>query len=337
MSRLIHILIIVLAAVFFCTNISEAKVIKLATIAPEGSSWMTLMRAGAKEIKQRTQGRVKIKFYTGGVMGNEKSVLRKIRIGQLHGGAFTSSGLSAVYPDIYLYGLPMEIQSYEEADYVRGKMDDLLMEGLRKAGFESFGLAEGGFAMVMSGSPVKTLDDLKGKKVWVPEGDKISYTVMRSLGLAPVTLSITDVLPGLEAGLIDIVAVSPVGAITFQWHTKLTYFTDTRLLYIYATLVIDRRVFSKLNPSDQTVVTEVFGKTYEELNRINRADSDKATKVLEGQGLKRVTQSPEQRQEWYRKSRPAIEGLVKDGVVSERLYNMMIDIIRKYRNESAGQ
>ncbi len=95
--------------------------LKIASVAPEGSSWMQEMRKGAAEIKERSQGRVVIKFYGGGVMGNEKSVLRKIRVGQLHGGAFTGGGLAEVYPDIQLYSLLLNFRNLDEIDHLRGR------------------------------------------------------------------------------------------------------------------------------------------------------------------------------------------------------------------------
>jgi len=103
-----------------------AQTIKLATIVPEGSGWMKSMRAGAAEIKERTEGRVKFKFYGGGVQGNDKQVLRKMRIGQLHGGAFSSNGLIDVQKDSQLYALPMLFNNLEEVQFVRARMDDKL-------------------------------------------------------------------------------------------------------------------------------------------------------------------------------------------------------------------
>jgi TRAP-type C4-dicarboxylate transport system substrate-binding protein len=139
---------------------------KLATIAPEGSGWMRELRAAADEVADRTEGRVKIKYYPGGVMGNDKKVLRKIRIGQLQGGAFTSSGLSERYADIVIYGLPLVFNDANEIAYVREQMDPLLMAGLSEAGLEALGMAGGGFANLMGAEQVSTLDELRGRKVW---------------------------------------------------------------------------------------------------------------------------------------------------------------------------
>jgi TRAP-type C4-dicarboxylate transport system substrate-binding protein len=315
---------------------SEAKVLKLATIAPEGSGWMKIMRNGAAEIKERTQGRVVIKFYTGGVMGNDRSVLRKIRVRQLNGGAFTGGSLAEVYPDLRLYSLPMVFQSFDELDYVRSRMDEILLNGLNEAGFVSFGFAEGGFAQVMSNVPIRTLEDLKGKKIWIPEGDPVGYAVMKSLGLAPVTLPVTDVMTGLEAGLIEVVATSAIGAITFQWHTKLKYITETRLSYIFATLVVDRKVFSKLKPMDQKVVREVMGRTYTYLNRQNRKDCLAAEKALIAQGLVAVRQNDDQLNEWRLRAWPSIERLLKENAVSKDLYQRMQSYIEAFRKQKGS-
>jgi TRAP-type C4-dicarboxylate transport system substrate-binding protein len=189
-------------------SVASAATLKIATVTPEGSQWMKDMRDSAKEIKERTDGRVQIKYYGGGVMGNDTKVLGKIRIGALQGGAFTPAALADSYPNLNIYGMPLVFDSEEEAAYVRERLDGKLQEGLEAAGFVNFGFASGGFAIVMSNTPVKSLEDLKGKRVWVPEGDSISYASMEALSLAPVTLPLTDVLTGLQTGLIDIVAMS---------------------------------------------------------------------------------------------------------------------------------
>ena len=180
--RLIAALTAVLAA-----QLASAETLKLATIAPENSQWMQDMRAGAKLIRERTDGRVIIKLFGGGVMGNDKKVLRKIRIGQLHGGAFTAGSMMDRYPDLSIYGLPLLFNSQGEVDYVRERLDARLKAGLEEAGFVSFGFAGGGFAMVLGNAPVTELADLQGQKVWVPEGDTISYAGMEALDLSPVT------------------------------------------------------------------------------------------------------------------------------------------------------
>ena len=141
--------------------------LKLATVAPEGSSWMRELHAAGKEVADKTGGRVVLKFYGGGVQGADKKVLRKIRIGQLQGGVFTANGLAERYPDLNLYGVPLLFDSQAEVDHVRAKLDARLLAGLDAAGFVSYGFAGGGFAYLMANRPVVRLEDLRGQKVWL--------------------------------------------------------------------------------------------------------------------------------------------------------------------------
>ena len=197
-----------------------AQTLKIAAGGPDGTGWMRELRNSAKEITDRTEGRVRSKFYPGGVMGNDKGVLRKIRIGQLHGGAMTASGLTAIYRDAVIYNLPFIFWSYAEVDYVRKHMDRLIIDALRERGFISFGLVEAGFSYFMSRRPIRTLDELRKRKVWVPDDEEVGRTVFKALGVFPVPLRLTDVLTALQTGLVDTVPNSPVGHITFQWHRR---------------------------------------------------------------------------------------------------------------------
>ena len=318
-----------------------AATLKLASIAPEGSVWMTEMRKGAAEIKKRTDGRVVLKFYGGGVMGNEKSVLRKIRIGQLQGGAFTATGLSEVYSDLRLYGLPMIFRSHEEVDYVRSRFDKKLLDGLEKVGFVSFGFGEGGFALLMSHNPVSSLADLKGTKIWVPRDDLISEVGMKHLGLSPISLPITDVLTGLQTGLLDSVATPPVGAIAFQWHVKVKYLTNVPLAYTYATLIVGQRAFNGLSAADQLVVREVMGNIYDLFNRQSRQDNREAYNALVKHGIQVVTPSPEEEVLWHKKAEEVCLKMKKDGAFNAALYDEMQGDLAEFRNQNntkvAGQ
>ena len=226
-------------------SVASAATLKIATLTPEGSQWMKDMRESAKEIKERTDGRVQIKYYGGGVMGNDTKVLGKIRIGALQGGAFTPTALADIYPDLNIYGMPLVFDSVEEAIYVRERLDSKLQEGLEAAGYINFGFASGGFAIVMSNTPVRGLDDLKGKRLSGPEGDRNSYASQEALPLAPVTPPPTEVLTGPQTGPNDNVASSPHGAPEMQWHTKIKYITEIPLVYTVGFMAIDERAFGK--------------------------------------------------------------------------------------------
>lgn len=322
---------LVIVSMSVVTGVAGATQLKIATVVPEGSGWMQSMRLAAGEIKSKTNGRVEIKFYAGGVMGNDKKVLRKIRIGQLQGGVFTANGLSERYRDILIYGLPLVFRTQEEADYVRERMDPLLAQGLDDSGFVSFGFAGGGFAKLMGNEPIGHLDDLRGRKVWVPEGDTISYEAMVALNLAPVILPITDVLMGLQTGLLEYIATPPVGAVVLQWFTKVKYVSNLPLVYTLATMVIDKRVFSSISDADQATVREILTAVYDDFESQNKEDNLEAEEALAANGLKFIDLQPEIIASWREAARQANEKMAEKGLFSKDLLNALLSYVEEYR------
>ncbi|MBT3011993.1 MAG: TRAP transporter substrate-binding protein DctP [Candidatus Thiodiazotropha sp. (ex Lucina aurantia)] len=328
MFRLINTLLLLL----LLNPMSQAgTTLKIATLAPDGTNWMKEMRAAAKQIKRQTDGRVKIRFYPGGVMGNDSSVLRKIRIGQLHGGAITGGGLSSIYKDAQVYTLPFQFRNLQEVDAVRQVMDPQIIEGIKKQGYISFGLSEGGFAYLLSNSPVTSTENMKDLKIWIPEGDQVNASMFQELGISPVPLPLTDVLTGLQTGLIDTVASAPVGAIALQWHTRVSYLTQVPLAYLYATLVLKENAFNKLRQSDQSIVKQTLESAFDRIDRQNRTDNEQAMIALKRQGVEFISPSTVQQQAWEAHAGKTLRKLSKESIFSEQMLNRMQSLIQQYR------
>ena len=311
-----------------------AQTLKIATIAPESSSWMQDMRAAAVAIEQHTEGRVKFKFYGGGVQGNDKQVQRKMRTGQLHGGAFTSGGLNQFQSEADLFSLPLLFRSVEEARYVRAELEGEIRQRLEDAGYVNFGLAAAGFAYMMSNKPLQSLSDLDGQKIWIPEGDPAGFAALRALGVAPVVMPVTDVMTGLQTSLLDSVTVPPVGAIVFQWHTRLKFITDVPVAYVYAALLIDGKAFGRLRPEDQAVVREVMEGVYRKFDQNGVRDNDEALQALLDSGLQMVEPRADEVAHWRTIVNQSHEKLGAEGVYDLALLQRVQRLLEKYR---AGQ
>jgi TRAP-type C4-dicarboxylate transport system substrate-binding protein len=297
---------------------------------------MNDMRAGAKVIEDHTEGRVQVKFYGGGVQGNDKQVQRKMRTGQLHGGAFTSGGLNLFQTDADLLSLPLLFETIEEARSVRGHIEDELRRRLEKAGYVNFGLAAAGFAYMMSNKPLRTRDDLAGQKIWIPEGEDAGFAALRSLGVAPVVMPVTDVMTGLQTDLLDSVAVPPVGAIVLQWHTRLDYITDVPIAYVYAGLLIERRAWDRLQPADQKVVREVMEGIYRKFDKYGVADNEEAMQALLDSGLERVQPDPAEVAQWREIADRAQRDLAARGDVDPALLDQVRTLLREFRQNAVG-
>ena len=310
---------------------SHAATFKVATLSPDGSFWMKTMREAGKAVAAATDNRVKFKWYPGGVMGDDKAVLRKMRVGQLQGAALPMGELLSFYPDSQAYGIPFLFNSYEEVDYVRSQLDASLIAGFAEGGMEVLGIAEGGFGYFLTNAPVRVPTDLQQQKVWVPQNDVVSARLAQSIGVTPIPLTLADVLPSLQTGLIDTVAVSPIGAIALQWHTRVDYLTDIPLMYFCGVMSLSGKSFSKLSAEDQGIVREVFGKAFELIEARNRSDNVKAFDALMNQGVKSVALTDTEINAWLAMQQPAEQMMQSEGQLSTAALARIKALVREFR------
>ncbi len=308
-----------------------AVTFKIATLSPDGSFWMQKLREGADEISQKTEGRVKFKFYPGGVMGKDRDVLRKMRLHQLHGAAVTGNTLRDIYPDIQLYNLILKFQGLKEVDYIRKEMDAELMAGLEQNGLVPLGFAEIGMAYIMSVEPVQDLDQMRSRKAWVPENNELALVALKAFSISPIPLPLRDVLMGLQTNMIDIVAGSPVAALALQWHTKVKYVTDIPLSYIFGVLAIDQKEFNKISKQDQAIVRLAMGRIIKEIDQKNRQDNLLAKEAMIKQGIKFLKPTEQAAEELRTTIVIANEKLERDGDLSADKVKKMNNLLADFR------
>jgi len=330
MKSLFRLCLIALLTALYSGN-SLAKTFKIATLAPAGTTWMNEMKKGAKLIDEKTEGRVKLKFYPGGVMGNDQSVHRKIKVGQLHGGAFTSGGLAHIYSGIQALSLPMVFNSLDEVDYVRSKMDTSLKQNMEQGGFVLLGIADGGFARIMSKQPLTDLEAIRSSKVWIPEGDTMVQETYNTLGISAISLPISDVFTGLQTGLIETVTVTSTAAISFQWHSSTAYITDTPVIYLTGLLAIQKKSFEKIKAEDQVIVKLEIDHVFKQLDRLNRSDNDNATLALKNYGIKFVKPSAAELNRWKLLSAKSISNMTDQGIVTKQAVDEVMQHLSDYR------
>ncbi|MFT4577979.1 MAG: TRAP-type C4-dicarboxylate transport system substrate-binding protein [Nitrospinales bacterium] len=264
--------------------------IKFATLAPEGSSWMKSLRRFSGKIKKATEGNVSFKFYPGGVSGDEKDVIRKMRIGQLHGAGFTGVGLGAILPEVRVLDLPFLFQSDQEIEHVYQAMNDYFVERFEKKGYILLGWVPVGWIHFLSQKPIQTVADLRESKPWLWEGDPLVEEAYEGMDVQPIPLSITDVLLSLQTGMVDTVYSSTQGALVLQWFSKVKHITRLRMGYATGGVLISKKKFKKLPPAYQEVLKKIGSECLTELSTVIQKDNLKAEKVLENNGIKWVPQ-----------------------------------------------
>ena len=329
--RLLLISLLTLSC-FSLSALSHAKTFKIATLSPNGSFWITTLKAAAKDISAKTDKRVNFRFYPGGVMGNDSAVLKKIRIGQLQGAVFSGGAHAAEAPNTQIYNIPLLFNSYEEVDYVRKHMDAEIEKEFEKAGFINFGLIEGGFAYIMSKKPIAAADELRKNKVWAPSDDPAAQSASETFKFTPTTLSIGDVLTGLQTDMINTITASPIAAIALQWHTQVNYITDLPIAYFLILMAIDQKAFNKISPEDQEVVRTVMRETFKIVDAQNRKDNQDAFVALKKQGIKMVTPNADEVIVWKAKTKEAAKIFAKRGKIDQKFQDRINLLLTDFRN-----
>ncbi len=312
---------------------AKTLVIKLATLAPEGSSWIATFNSIDTEVREKTGNQVRFKFYPGGVLGDEKDMLRKMHIGQIHGAALTSAGLSAIFSEMDVFQIPFLFESHNEIDYVVKEMDAFFREGFDKNNYTLLGWSEGGFVRLMSTTPVATLDDLRKVKVWTWEDSPMTKIIFDEADISAIPLSVPDVLVGLQTGLVDLVYAPPIGAISLQWFTKIKYMTDVNLLYLIGAVVIKKKVFNKISPAHQKILMDVFQRQMTQLKTTIRKENQEAIQVMIKHGVKIITPSAEQVAEYEKVSAQAMQR-IEGKTFSKKVRDEVTEKINTYRKKN---
>jgi TRAP-type C4-dicarboxylate transport system substrate-binding protein len=314
---------------------SSAKtlVIKLATLAPEGSSWIEAFNSIDKEVREKTGKQVRFKFYSGGVLGDEKDMLRKMHIGQIHGAALTSAGLSAIFNETDVFQIPFLFQSHDEVDHVLTEMDAFFRKGFDKNDYVLLGWSEGGFVHLMSTTPVATLDDLRKVKVWTWADSPMTKVIFDEANVSAIPLSVPDVLVGLQTGLVDVVYAPPSGAISLQWFTKTKYLTDVNLIYLIGGIVMKKKLFNKMSPAHQNILMDVCRRQMARLKTIIRKENQEAVQVMVKHGVKIITPSPAEVTEYKIVAEKAMRRL-EDKRFSKKVKDEVTAKLEAYRKKN---
>jgi TRAP-type C4-dicarboxylate transport system substrate-binding protein len=290
---------------------SQEYTIKFATIAPEGSTWMNVMKAYDARIRKESGGRLGFKIYPGGVQGEDKDVIKKIRIGQLHSAGFTGVGLGEIAPEVRVLDSPFLFRTYDEVDHIYERMGKEFEEAFREKNFVLLGWAEVGFVYVFTNTPVRTLADMKGVKMWMWEGDPVAEATFKAFGISPIPLSVVDVLTSLQTGLINGAYVSPYAAVALQWNTRVKYMMGVPLADACGAVVVSGKTFEKLPADLQEILLRNGRKFMRDLTVKSRQENAAAIETLKKTGVTVVdVKSETTLQEYARLGREAREALV---------------------------
>ncbi len=322
-----------LIVLFFTQPVMGAEktfLIKMGTLAPEGSSWMKTLNTLNAEVMKKTENKVQFRIYPGGVLGDEMDMLRKLKIDQIQSVALTSAGLSTFFKELDVLQVPFLFQTYEEVDTTLKRMDPFFRKGLEDNGYVLLGWSEAGFVNLMSTVPIASVADLKKAKVWIWEDSPMSKAIFDEAGVKAIPLTIPDVLVGLQTGLVEVVYAPPAGAISLQWFTKIKYLTDVPLIYLAGGVIVKKDLFRQIPQTSQDFILQSFQQHLDQLKVITRNENRDAIKVMVKNGVKIITSSKSQIDEYKRLSNNAM-GHISGQTFSKKVLDEVTSFLESYR------
>lgn len=293
------------------TVLAQQYTIKFASIAPEGSTWLNVMREFDTAIRKESGGRLGFKIYAGAVQGEDKDVIRKIRLGQLHSAGLTGFGLGEIASKLRILDSPSLFENHEEVDRVYAALDKELTQALQDNGFMLLGWAEVGFVYVFTNSPVRTTADMKGVKMWMWEGDQVAEATFKAFDVNPSPLAITEVLTSLQTGLINGVYASPLGLIALQWQTRVKYMMGVPLANASGAVVVSKKFYDGLPADLQEILLRNGRKYMLSLTKKSRDENAQAIETLKKNGIQEIAvSSPTTLKEYQAAGKKARQSLV---------------------------
>ncbi|MBP7829351.1 MAG: TRAP transporter substrate-binding protein DctP [Kiritimatiellae bacterium] len=309
-------LLTILAAGLAVSAMAQPKVtLKFATLAPEGSAWMQAFDKARQDVLEATGGEVALKVFPAGVLGEEKDVLFKIKVGQVDGGAFIGFGIGRICPDARALMFPLIFNTYEEVDAVFAALLPHLEKQCLGNGYVALGWTEVGFSYLFSTKPVRTLDDLRGAKPWLTPGEEMLSELFAAGRVNGIPVTVADVLTALQTGLIQTIYSPPLAAVAMQWHTRVRCRNDLRLVYSFGGVFLAERAWKSIPEAHQEPIRDIFRRRTRELTEQVRRSDVEALRVLAGQGIETLTSPPAALQEFQSVAR---EGMKK---VEGRLFS----------------
>ncbi|MEM7437103.1 MAG: TRAP transporter substrate-binding protein DctP [Myxococcota bacterium] len=272
-------------------------VLRMATLAPSGSSWMKVFNAWNQTLQKQTNNTLKFSFYAGGSQGDERDFVRKMRAGQMDGAAITTTGLGMLVRSVLVLAVPGVITTYEQLDSVRADLDGEFDAMFDKEGYKLLGWGDVGKTRIFSKHTFDKPSDFKKLRPWAWKDDLIFGEFLKVVGANPVALGVPEVYPSLQTKIIDTVPASALAAVSLQWYTQLKYVTASSNGIIVGATIVKKDKFDALTEEQKTALVDTGIRAHKALNKSIRRDDDKSYATILKRGISTVDTTPYQA-EW---------------------------------------
>ncbi len=243
-----RLVIIFIFTVFISSVMADDQkvIIKMATLAPEGSPWHEVLKEMAAKWAEVSAGQVELRIYPGGTAGDEGAMVRKMRIGQLQGAMITNTGLANISPAINAMIIPLAADSYEKLDLVRQSIGDKLIDHYAEKGFIVLNWGDAGWVRFFVSDKDPSVANVRLAKMFVWAGDDKMVELWKETGFKAVPLAATDMLPALQTGMVNAYPTTAIMSLASQWFAFTPYMIDLPWAPLIGATVVSKKTWDQI-------------------------------------------------------------------------------------------
>jgi TRAP-type C4-dicarboxylate transport system substrate-binding protein len=316
--------------------LAEPVTLRLASVAPDGTAWAREFRAFGREVAAATHDQVKIKWYMGGIAGDELLQHERVQRDQLDG--MISGGMlcQRLAPSMRGLAVAGQLHSREEATYILSKLKPTIDEEMLRSGYVHVADSALGFSVVFSRTPVRSMADLKSLRPWIWSLDDVLIQQLGAMGLHPVVLPVDQAGRAYDEGKVDGFVAVPSAAMAFQWSAQVRYISDLRVGFLTGCMMVARRAWDAIGHDDRQVLLAASAKLAQRVDAVSRDMDDTLLKTLfTRQGVTMVPASPALQIEFNEGLRTGQKALGK--VVPPGMTERISGWLAEYRGHRAGR
>lgn len=315
----------------------EPMKIKLGTLAPKGSLYYQALQEMGESWKRAQGDGATFTVYADGTQGGEIDVVRRMRVGQLNAGMLSIVGLSEIDSTVSaMQKIPLMFHSWDEYEYVLDKMRPALEKRLLDKGFVVLFWVEAGWLKFFSKEPVMRPSEFKQMKIFVWFGDEEQVKLMKHIGYKPVALETADILPGLQTGMIDVVPLPPIYALSYQFYAPLPHMLNLNWSPFVGAVVITRKAWDAMSPAGRNALMKAAAKAGADIRARSLLEDQESIEAMKKRGLKVHTVTPEADAEWRQLAETAYP-LLRGHTVPAETFDEVNRLVQEYRNKGAKQ
>jgi len=305
------------------TLAAQTTVIKLGTMAPDRSLWHQAIQQMGSEWRKATGGRVSLTVFAG-TMGDEPTMVRKMRLNQLQAGSVTAVGLATIDEAFNVFGIPLFFESDAELTHVIDRLTPVLKARLEDKGFVLLGWGHAGWVRIFSKRPIETLDDLKRAKIYLTAGNEPTRQWYIRNGFNPVALAPTDMLTSLQTGMIDTIPATPLAALAFQWYQQTPYMLDIELGPLVGATILTTRAWEQIAEGDRAALLAQAARLDQRLRTEVPKQDDQSIAEMEKRGLKVIRVAGTPKEATFREKALEYARTMRGGIVPEDIFDLAV-------------